>query len=95
MATKAREIRELLKDNTDPRVIKFLCMLADDAQQNERALAELAKLLDTVVDNMQLLQNAMGNITGVLDKMPQAVKILKSIKGSEEDQGGNDGHGSH
>lgn len=95
MATKAREIRELLQDNADPRVIKFLCMLADDAQQNERTIVELAKLVDMLTDNMQLLQNAMGNITGVLDKMPQAAKILKSIKGSTQDQGGNDGHGSN
>lgn len=95
MATKAREIRELLKDNTDPRVIKFLCMLADDAQQNERSIAEVAKLLDMLTDNLQLVQNAMGNITGVLDKMPAARKLLQSIKGTPDDQGGNDGHGSN
>lgn len=95
MALKAREIREFLQKDTDPRIVKFLCMLADDAQQNERAIAELAKLLDQMATNMLHIQNAMGNIIGVMDKMPQAQKILKSIQGAPIDQGGDDGHGSN
>lgn len=95
MGLKAREIREHLQKDTDPRIVKFLCMMADDINQNERAIAEVAKLLDMLTDNMQLIQNAMGNITGVLDKMPAARKLLQSLKGTPGDQGGNDGHGSN
>lgn len=84
MATKAREIREFLQKDTDPRIVKFLCMLADDAQQNERAIVELAKLIDSLTDTMQLMQNSVGNVIGVLDQMPQAQKILKSLKGSPD-----------
>lgn len=95
MATKAREIREFLQKDTDPRIVKFLCMLADDAQQNERTIAELAKIVDMMADNMLHIQNAMTNIVGVMDKMPQAQKLLKSIRGVTVDQGGDDGHGSN
>ena len=95
MALKVREIRELLKDKVDPMVLKMLCMMADETGQVDKATNELAKIVDQLVDNMQLLQNAMGNIVGVLNTMPNAVAALQKIKGSEEDQGGDDGHGSH
>jgi hypothetical protein len=52
-------------------------------------------MVDKLIDNMQLLQNAMGNITGVLNMMPDAVSKLQKLKGTPEDQGGDDGHGSN
>lgn len=94
-ALKAREVREQLKNKVDPAVLKILCMIADEIGQVDKATNELAKIVDQVIDNMQHLQNAMGNIVGVLNTMPNAVSALENLKGTPGDQGGDDGHGSN
>jgi hypothetical protein len=69
-------------------------MQADEIGQLDKAINELAKMMDQIVDNMMHIQNAMGNVIGVLGTIPNAVDALKKMKGEVIDIGGDDGHGS-
>jgi len=93
---KAREIRELLANWIDPRIVKVLITMADDIRQIDKAVNELAILIDKTVDFTQALANAQHDVMTVTSKLPGAQKIMDDLRGKNtEDLGGDDSHGSN
>ena len=97
MTIKPSEIRLALKNKLDPDVLKILLVIADDNRQLNSQMTEFAKIVDQAIDNMQVIQNVLKNVTGTLEQMPSAQNVLKSLRGNivEGDLKGDDGHGSN
>lgn len=92
---KPSEVRELLKKDCDPKLLKVLLMLADELRGAENCITQLATMLDQLIDQMNKLAVATNSMGLVLEKLPEARKLLDSLRGNNEDLGGDDGHGSH
>jgi hypothetical protein len=92
---KPSEIRNLLSKDTDPKLLKVLLMLADELRGAESCITELAKLFDKMLDQMNRLSQTTQGIGAVLERVPEAKRVLDSLSKKGGDQGGDDGHGAH
>lgn len=59
---KAREVRELLRKDHDPKLVKALEMICDEASTQKHTIVELAKMLDRCLDHLAMVQQALGNM---------------------------------
>jgi ABC-type transporter Mla subunit MlaD len=73
--TNARDIRQALQGNTDPKLVKIIADLADRQDHLFQLMHQLAKALDVLTDG----QLAMARATDTLRTEHERIKKAKSM----------------
>jgi hypothetical protein len=64
---KARDIREALQGNTDPKIVHALCSIAESASAQQQEIAALAQALDKLTDLLMQLGATVEVATNAVD----------------------------
>lgn len=79
MAVKAREIREMLQGKVDPGVVNYLCALAEQQQEFNQQLLEVAQAIDKITDMLghySTVFNDVGEMKKKIDSKESKVDGL-------------------
>lgn len=94
MAVKSREIRELLGKSHDPVLVRVIIQQNEAIKELERQLLALAQMTDKLIDHTNIVAAAQHNMMHAVEKMPGASDVLKKLRSTPDDLGGDDGNGS-
>jgi hypothetical protein len=64
---KARDIREALQGNADPKIVHALCSIAESASAQQQEIAALAQALDKLTDLLMQLGATVEVATNAVD----------------------------
>jgi len=73
---KAREIREALQHNTDPKLVHCLSLLAETVSAQQEEIDQLAEIQNKCID---LIMQLGVSVEGAKN----AVDVIKSIRGED------------